>query len=224
MIEFLKYKNFDYLFKTPEIIEDKMPVILFLHGAGTRGTDLETLSGNPFFKEESLYGKPDCPALIFAPICMRDSWFDVFEQLQDFVKFALSHPNADADRLYFIGTSMGGYGVWQLAMSMAEYVAALFPVCGGGMTWNYKTLLHIPVWTVHGLADRTVSPKDSIQFVENLASHGGEAHIKLLEGVPHACWDIAFADKEIYDWLFSKKRSKQTDDGINEYADSKKFG
>ena len=224
MVEFLKYNNFDYVFKTPEKVEGKMPVIVFLHGAGTRGTSLQTLSHNAFFRQSSWYGKPDCPALIFAPLCMKNSWFDVFEQLQEFVKYALSHPNADADRLYFIGTSMGGYGVWQLAMTMSEYVAALFPVCGGGMTWNSKTLAHIPIWTVHGAADIAVSPADSIRFVEKIKAREGEAHITLLEGVGHNCWDYAFANREIYDWLFSKTRKAKIDDGIDEYADAKKFG
>ena len=223
-MEFLKYKELDYVFKAPPKMEGKHPVIIFLHGAGTRGTHLNCLSGNAFFKENSWYGKADCPALIFAPLCMKNSWFDIFEQLQDFVKFALSHPNADVDRLYFIGTSMGGYGVWQLAMTMSEYVAALFPVCGGGMTWNYKPLLHIPVWTVHGLDDRTVLPKDSIRFVEKINQNEGEAHITLLEGVGHACWDDAFSNREIYDWLFSQKRKEKNDDGVNEYAGSKQFG
>ena len=224
MIEFLRYNNLDYILKSPAKSEGKLPVILFLHGSGTRSTSLQNLSTNPFLSEESLYGKEDCPALIFAPLCMHDSWFDKFEQLQDFVKFVLTHPMADPDRLYFVGTSMGGYGVWQLAMTMSEYVAALFPICGGGMTWNYRPLLHIPVWTVHGMDDTCVLPRDSIDFVEKINAHGGEAHITLLEGVSHACWFHAFADQEIYDWLFSKKKQAKMDDGINEFADSKKFG
>ena len=224
MIEFLHSDYYDYILKKPGLTRKKMPVIVFLHGAGTRGTSLEVLATNPFFGENSWYGKEDCNALIYAPLCMDNSWFDRFEQLQSFVKFALSHPDADPERLYLIGTSMGGYGVWQLAMSMSEYVAALFPVCGGGMTWNFQPLLHIPVWTVHGLADKTVDPKDSIAFVEKINNHGGEAHISLLEGVPHASWNQAFADKEIYEWLFSKKRSNRNGVGINEYAGSKQFG
>jgi len=222
-MEFLKHGNFEYVFCAPEG-EGKVPVIIFLHGAGTRGTSTQCLSTNPFFSENSLYNKPESPALIFAPLCMHNSWFDVFEQLQEFVKFALTHPRADQDRLYLIGASMGGYGVWQLAMTMSEYVAALFPVCGGGMYWNYKPLLHIPVWTVHGTADKTVFPDDSIRFVEMINHYGGEAHITLLEGVPHASWNAAFADKEIRDWLFSQRKKVKSDDGINEYADSKKFG
>ena len=69
MIEFLKYQNFEYLLKLPDKVEGKLPVIIFLHGAGTRGTDLNTLSTNPFFNEGSLYSKKDCPA-IYTLLCL----------------------------------------------------------------------------------------------------------------------------------------------------------
>ena len=98
-MEYLKYNNFEYVFKAPEKISGKLPVIIFLHGAGTRATNLDCLARNSFFGESSLFASDEHEALIFAPLCMDNSWFDVFEQLQDFVKFALRHPNADADRL-----------------------------------------------------------------------------------------------------------------------------
>lgn len=223
-MEFLKYKNFEYVFKAPEKAEGKLPVIIFLHGAGTRDTDCACLARNSFFGQNSLFANGENAALLFAPLCRHNSWFDVFEQLQDFVKFALSHPNADVERLYLVGNSMGGYGVWQLATTMSEYVAAVIPVCGGGMTWNYKPLLHIPIWAVHGLEDRTVPPENSIRYVEKINKHEGNAKITLLEGVGHNSWNYTYACREIYDWLFAQKRQNKTNDGINEYADSKKFG
>ena len=48
--------------------------------------------------------------MVFAPLCSRDSWFDVFEQLQEFVKMVANHPAVDANRLYLVGNSMGGKG------------------------------------------------------------------------------------------------------------------
>ena len=59
MIEHLKYKRYEYILKTPKSVEDKMPVILFLHGAGTRSTSLENSSKNPFFSSDSLYGREE---------------------------------------------------------------------------------------------------------------------------------------------------------------------
>lgn len=213
-----------YIVKKPGKPEEKNPAIIFLHGAGTRGTNIGVLERNCFFGGKSRINDEDSPFMVFAPLCSRDSWFDVFEQLQDFVKMVASHPAVDRDRLYLVGTSMGGYGSWQLAMTMPEYFAALVPVCGGGMSWNAKRLVHIPVWAFHGKEDKTVPPEQSIFMVDALNSVGGKARLTLLENTAHSSWEYAYAQQELFDWML-EQRNANTSVGMNlEYADSKQFG
>ena len=94
------FDKLQYVVKEPGKPAEKNPAIIFLHGAGTRGTDIGVLERNSFFKENSHISDEDSPFMVFAPLCSRDSWFDVFEQLQEFVKMVAAHPAVDANRLY----------------------------------------------------------------------------------------------------------------------------
>lgn len=223
-MERCEFGKLQYIVKKPGKPAEKNPAIIFLHGAGTRGTDLGELERNSFFSGKSHISDEDSPFMVFAPLCSRDSWFDVFEQLQEFVKMVVDHPAVDGKRLYLVGNSMGGYGSWQLAMTMPEYFAALVPVCGGGMSWNAKRLIHIPVWAFHGKEDKTVPPEQSIFMVNELNRVGGKARLTLLENTAHNSWEYAYAQQELFDWML-EQRNANSSVGLNlEYADSKQFG
>ena len=56
-------------------------------------------------------------AVTVIPQCYADSWFDIFEQLQDFIQAMIDLPYVDKTRVYVMGGSMGGYTTWQIAMS-----------------------------------------------------------------------------------------------------------
>ena len=213
-----------YVVKEPGVPAEKNPTIIFLHGAGTRGTEIGILELNPFFGEKSHISDEYSPFMVFAPLCSRDSWFDVFEQLQEFVKMVANHPAVDANRLYLVGNSMGGFGSWQLAMTMPEYFAALVPICGGGMSWNAKRLLHIPVWAFHGKDDKTVPPELSVFMVDKLNSVGGNARLTLLDNTAHNSWDYAYGQQELFDWMLIQQNVDTPVGQDTEYADSKAFG
>ena len=132
----------------------------------------------------------------------------MFEQLQELVKIAAESPEVDPERIYLMGTSMGGYGAWQLAMTMPEYFAALIPICGGGMRWNVSRLLQIPVWAFHGTKDPTIPMEESVLLVDELNRIGGDARLTRLEGVGHNCWDYVYAQKELFEWVLAQKNPK----------------
>lgn len=218
------FGKLQYVVKESGKPAEKNPTIIFLHGAGTRGTDIGVLERNSFFNQNSHISDEDSPFMVFAPLCSRDSWFDVFEQLQDFVKMVATHPTVDGNRLYLVGNSMGGYGSWQLAMTMPEYFAVLVPVCGGGMRWNVKRLINVPVWAFHGKDDKTVPPEESVFMVDKLNEVGGSARLTLLDDTGHNSWDYAYAQKELFDWMLEQRNVNTPAVQDNEYADSKQFG
>ena len=120
-----------YLIRFPEGFsnEKKYPIILFLHGAGNRGSDINNVISHPFFKLTEKYER--FPFVCVAPLCSENTWFDMWEHLEKLVMEISRFSFADQCRIYMMGASMGGYATWQLAMSMPNYCAAIVPICGG---------------------------------------------------------------------------------------------
>ena len=177
--EIRQFKDLQYIVRYPRGYPEhqKYPVILFLHGAGSRGTDIRILQNNPYFRITETH--TDFPFVTVAPQCCADTWFDLFETLKDLVRKIAGESFADKTRLYLIGASMGGYAVWQLAMSMPEYVAAICPICGGGMYWNAARLRDVPVRAFHGGKDTTVLPEESVKMTDAVNRCGGRAELTL---------------------------------------------
>ena len=202
------FGSMEYLIARPEGLAagGKHPAILFLHGAGTRGHDLEKLKGNPFFRHSE--GK-NLPAVVFAPQCRESCWFDVFGDLLAFADSLPQRGDVDPDRLYLVGVSMGGYGAWQLAISRPSLFAALMPLCGGGMYWLADRLASTPVWAFHGALDESVYVTESINMVKAVNRRGGSARLTIYPDAGHNCWDPTFSGDDCWQWLLSnvKKRA-----------------
>ena len=113
--------------------ELQYPTIIFMHGAGTRGDNPDKVRSNPFFAENNVLLKE---AIVYAPLCDKDTWFDMFESVRRFAHFVYEQKSTDKSRLYLVGASMGGYAVWQMLMSDPQLYAGAIPICGGGMYWN----------------------------------------------------------------------------------------
>lgn len=218
----LKLGKLTYLVKYPEGFSEngKYPVLMFLHGAGSRGTSTDALRGNPFFKcIEPL----NLPFVIVAPLCSENTWFDLFEHLENLVKEVAKLPYADEKRIYLTGNSMGGYGTWQLAMSMPEYFAAIVPVCGGGMYWNAWRLKNVPVWAFHGGKDCTVLPRESEKLVEAVNDAGGNAKLTIFSEAGHDAWTPTYSNPEVFSWLLEHESNCKVE-YKDEYTDSTIYG
>ncbi len=186
-------KNFDP--------QKKYPILIHLHGSGTRNR-MDKVKTNPLFKALDRMGQP---FVAVAPLCEKNTWFDHLEDLKEWVRYLTTLPFADPARLYLAGLSMGGYGAWQLAMSIPEYFAALVPICGGGMYWNAGRLKNVPVWAFHGGKDPIVLPEESEKMVAAVNRRGGCAKLTIFPENEHNAWDDAYDTPELYDWLLSQK-------------------
>lgn len=204
----LKYEKLDYILSVPDDFSEdgKYPLIVFLHGAGGRGTDINMIYSNPYFEITSKY---EFEAVTFAPQCYANSWFDIFEELQDFIKFAVSHKFIMTEKVYLVGASMGGYAVWQMAMTMPRLFAAIVPVCGGGMYWNAGRLKNIKVWAYHGSEDKTVFVEESVKMVDAVNAAGGDARLTICDGVGHNSWINAYNNKDLFQWLFAQTNNNE---------------
>ena len=201
----LTFETMEYLVNYPADYEEgkRYPVVLFLHGAGTRGDSISILAGNPFMKMTQQY--EEFSFITVAPHCKHGTWFDYFETLKRFVVAVASAPYTDPERLYLVGNSMGGYGTWQLAMSMPDFFAAILPICGGGMYWNAGQLVGVPVWAFHGEIDNVVHVDESKRMVAAINQKGGCAKLTLYPDTKHNCWTPTYGNREVFEWLFAQR-------------------
>ncbi len=221
--EVFKYKNMNYILSVPDDFkkDKKYPTIIFLHGAGGRGNNIDDLLfDNPFFELTGEYRKN---AVAFVPQCFSDTWFDIFEQLQDFIDFVINTEFVNADKVYLMGGSMGGYTTWQMSMTMPEKLAAIVPICGGGMYWNAERLKNLPIWAFHGTEDDVVFFEESKKMVDAVKKYNPNVKFTVCKGVKHNSWINAFECREMFEWLFSQTRVGCTEGGGKAY-NLKDFG
>lgn len=204
MKKIFRFKKLDYVIRYPKGFSEKgtYPLLLFIHGSGCRGRDINLIYNHDFFLETDKY---NLNVVSIAPQCYEDSWFSIFEQLQEFVIFAMSQDFIDKERVYVMGISMGGYTTWQLAMSRPELFAAIVPICGGGMYWNAARLLHMGVWAFHGSDDTIVYPEESYKMIQSLNNKGGSAKLTIYQGEAHNAWTSTFNNDEMWKWLLEQK-------------------
>ena len=196
---------FPFVEYSPEKKEKNLPLIVQLHGAGERGEGKEDLEKvdvhgfSEFVKDKDykcIFVMPQCPAGQF--------WAGRVESIVDFIQMLIKEYDADEDRVYLTGLSMGGFGTWYTAMLRPDLFAAIAPVCGGGMPWN-ASVLTMPIWAFHGSEDKVVNPFYSEDMVEALKNQRADVAYTRLEGVGHNAWDYAYGE-ELLNWLLSKKR------------------
>lgn len=205
-----RYFNFGYAQYLPKDFDEnqKYPLVLFLHGAGERGEDLDVACRHGFLKHVR-ESDADYPFMIVAPQCPDGKFWGCYtESLLAFLDYICETLPVDTDRIYLTGLSMGGTGTWMLAMAAPERFAAIAPVCGSGIYWYGVILKDTPILVYHGDCDDTVPIEDSIAMIRSVNRCGGNAQIKILYGVNHNAWNAAYRGDELSTWLLSHKKNK----------------
>ena len=213
MISEQVFQNLKYLVSYPEDYrtDKKYPLVVFLHGAGTRCDDLGVLERNACFV--NLKKRQSRGYILLAPLCSVHNWNEMMQTVASLVDQYRRSDTVDITRVYVTGNSMGGYGTWELAMIHPDWFAAILPVCGGGLGGFAARLADVPVRTFHGLRDNVVDPIESMQMAKAVNQSGGYAELILYPELEHNCWDKVYSDENNYDWLlsFSKSSAKTPD-------------
>ena len=205
-----KYFNFGYICNLPKDYdpEKKYPLVIFLHGAGERGEDLEKVAVHGYLKHIREQDK-DYPFILIAPQCPLEKYWGCYtESMLAFIDYLYEAYPVDVDRVYLTGLSMGGTGTWMLAMADPKRFAAIAPICGSGIYWNGGCLSKLPIMVYHGDCDTAVPILDSVNMITSVNKNGGNAQIKVCTGVGHNVSNIAYSDDALIDWLLSHTRQK----------------
>ena len=210
--------------------KQKWPIILFLHGAGERGSDglLQTDVGLP---HAIRLDRSRFKTIVVMPQCLKDGWWPTPE-MEEMALAALAAATrefkGDPKRTYLTGLSMGGYGSWAIAAKYPGKFAAVVPICGGIVIpahlkqmrpdlaassypddpKSYEEVARkigkTPVWIFHGGTDDTVSPELSRKINDALKAAGGDVRYTEYPGVGHNSWDKAYAEPDLMTWILSQ--------------------
>ncbi len=203
------YQSFGYIQYLPKDYNEnnKYPLVLFLHGAGERGDDLELLAKHGYMKYHIEKGR-EYPFIFISPQCPEDKyWGNYVESLHKFLGYICETLPVDKDRVYLTGISMGGTGTWLMAQADPTPFAAIAPICGSGIPWYSEKLTDIPCRIYHGDCDESVNVHDSISMASSINRNGGKAELVIFNGVYHNCWDKVYSQDELIEWFLSKLRS-----------------
>lgn len=203
--------SYNYLLFLPKRYaqtQEKWPVILFLHGAGERGSNLDDVKRHGIARivEE----RPDFPFITISPQCPRGQYWSVM-RLSALLDEAIATYQIDLNRVYLTGMSMGGYGTWYLAAAQPQRFAAIAPVCGGGNPDAAYKLKALPVWAFHGARDPVVPLSESEAMVAALQACGGNVRFTVYPEASHDSWTQTYNNSELYDWFLQQQRR---DEGV----------
>lgn len=194
----------NYFLYTPTGSQQVYPIVVFFHGGGEGGSDIELVKkhGLPKLISEG----QDFPFYIFAPQnpSLSNLWDDqLVEYMVDKLIDSLS---VDRNRIYLIGMSRGGNGVWRMAINNPNKYAAMISVCAASIPTIYlNRLSSLPVWFFHGQKDNVVPVEESIRAYELMKKENDKVKITLYPDANHDNWTETFQNAEIYKWLLQQQ-------------------
>lgn len=185
--------------------EEDFGLLLFLHGGGESGAELEEIKKNG--PPKLLVEGKEFPFLVLAPQNPhKRKWWNIHavNQLLDEI---VATNRVDPNRIYLTGLSRGGSAAWDLAVQYPKKWAALAVVCGMAPVpyahWIDKKL---PIWVFHGDSDEVIPVAESDAMVSKLKEMGYDVSYTKYEGVGHNSWSRAYTMDELYEWMENQKR------------------
>lgn len=189
----------------------KWPMILFLHGMGERGDNLQLVKrhGPPKLVDS----RPDFPFVVISPQCPLGTWWQT-EPLLALLDEVIEKYEVDPRRVYLTGLSMGGFGTWSLALAAPERFAAIAPICGGGNPYppvgfnpdRLAALRTLPIWVFHGAKDTIVNPAESERMVQGMRRYGCTVDYTVYPEAGHDAWTETYDNPRLFEWFLEHQR------------------
>ena len=212
-----------YRFAAPKEDVGPIPLVLFLHGAGERGSDNVAQLKHGVGPILNFFARKGEPVCLLAPQCPEGrKWVEVdwaaashamppeasvsMRLALELVEKTIRTRKVDPSRVYVTGLSMGGFGTWDAIGRRPDLFAAAMSICGGGdphQTWRFRAM---PVYAVHGGADTVVPTVRSREMVTALWNIQGCVSYTEYPGCGHNSWEPAYADNVLLGRFFSQTR------------------
>ncbi|MBQ1264570.1 MAG: prolyl oligopeptidase family serine peptidase [Oscillospiraceae bacterium] len=191
----------------PDGATNELPLLIYLHGAGERGTNIEHVyrHGIPKLIKEGR----SIAAFVLCPQCPAEFvWHNLVRELKSLIDAVAAKWQIKSDRICITGGSMGGFGTWEMALTYPNFFSAAAPVCGGGTSWRCGKLASLPVKAYHGTADTVVPITYSELMVDAINASGGHAELVRLDGRDHEQGiNEPYESGDLIDWILSKRRT-----------------
>jgi predicted peptidase len=194
------------------------PLVVFLHGAMARGEDgrrqlTEGLA--PWIAYQARAGRAVEFIALF-PQSFSGQWTPESEDgrlVMKVVSVVTKTYPVDPDRVYLMGFSEGGSGVWGLAAEHPDTWAALVPIAGRASVDRALAIKHIPCWCFQGQADRRVSVSETRRLIEAVRAVGGRPRYTEYLGRGHDIAVAPFVEPEFFPWVLSQRRRAEQPPG-----------
>ena len=180
---------------------ENTPVVMFLHGASLCSKDMSR--SRRYGPLDAIVRGREINAIVIVPQNPGGAWNP--DKLNDILEWTKHNYAMDSTRVYVLGMSLGGYGTMDFAAAYPEKIAAAMALCGGCSAKDKSGLGKLPLWILHGTADRAVPVKQSKSVVEELQQTGNDSRLKYdwLEGASHGALARILYMRKTYEWLFS---------------------
>ncbi len=180
------------------------PLIVNLHGRGERGEDLSRVKIHGYNK--IVAPRPGFPFIMVSPLCPDSTnWNDHLTSLSGLMDELIAAYTVDTTRIYLTGLSMGGNGVWQLALEYPHRFAAAVPICGWSEPERAARLKDLPIWAFHGALDTVVPASRSEEMVAAVNRAGGQAKLTIYPDLHHDSWTPTYANDELFEWFLEHR-------------------
>ena len=199
---------YNFWVSVPDTYEEQkgeIPVVLFLHGASLCGNDLNRVRKYGCLDAISM-GR-DINAIIIAPQNPGGAWNSM--KVLNILNWVTNQYAVDTNRIYLIGMSLGGFGTIEFLANHGEKIAASMELCGGTIRKDLCKLNQVPLWIIHGTADKAVPVSRATEIQEAMRKCGSTDLLRLDKwaGVNHGALARLFYLKATYDWLFSHSKA-----------------
>ena len=204
--EIKKEQKISYILDYPENAKGKVPLMIFLHGSGERGDNLEMVKAHSPFTYKNLFPEP---VAILAPQCLKDVWWDT-EAVYYLIKEIQQKYQIDDSRIMLTGLSMGGWGTLKLAMEHPELFSAVVAVCAPVdrlMKVRVSQYKDLPMKLFHGGNDDIVSPMNSIEIYQEIKKVNKNVELTIFPDDNHNSWDSTYSDPKLYEWMLAQKKN-----------------
>jgi len=185
----------------------KLPLVVYLHGSGSRGYDLNLVrrEGPTWLVD---HAKKFGFILLSPQVPPGGGW--KAELLIALIEHVRESVSIDENRMYLTGVSMGGNGTWAIGAYDPGYFAAIAPLCGQGHVWKAKRLAHVPIWAFHGAKDSAIPLKDSQVMVDAVRKCGGDVKFTIYPNAGHGICGMTYENPELCNWFLSHRRMATT--------------